>query len=610
MWPRNSHATTSDMRKIIKMPDRKLPPKVRLTCRKLSFVPALTMLFAFIILHNSPPQQPVTTRTATATHAIHNLHSPESQPPSCVHVIAPNTPLHEWKVYNARSFCVTDRICISPRTISQATTIFHDHPMPPASSSASSSSSGATCRVTGPSLTTKLANKMNCSALHRSVFCAQGQYSFGTDDIACPGVQPFADAKVAAKVAANETTWIKGVAIVVPAYPYIGNIYHFAQAIIPAMQIIGNLQSLVKPFPEQVTLIIRGRSPKELGDWQQSVTSAIINQRIQKGGLQVKVHSFFEDEPFIQEAGHMKAEHMRDPPNTVCMNASILLGERYFGSMWPFASHDYAMQIPADLSKQVSHTEGHAVPFESTALRSSVYQDTKQESVLQSTSTTSTTLLDLPPLTLTYARRYSNVGTIPNSATFNGTFRRFSEEDDKWFMDMLKRQTQGHGFTLQVVEQDANTPFAQQVSAFRRSGVVIGIHGANLMNAMFAPAFGALIELTAVDHQCYIGGSNSGLQYWHVRPSKESGMGDADFDQTRNYKPVLMDDEGDRIVLTNVVRDALTSVRKLHRLFGHLEGVPVVYEDARAVHHIDWTRKRRWYARAVLSMWHAVVYSI
>lgn len=70
------------------------------------------------------------------------------------------------------------------------------------------------------------------------------------------------------------------------------------------------------------------------------------------------------------------------------------------------------------------------------------------------------------------------------------------------------------------VLQESNTSFSEQVDMYKKSGIVVGIHGANLVNVMFMHAFSALVELANDNTVCYIRGMNSGLAYWHYVPRR------------------------------------------------------------------------------------------
>lgn len=130
---------------------------------------------------------------------------------------------------------------------------------------------------------------------------------------------------------------------------------------------------------------------------------------------------------------------------------------------------------------------------------------------------------------------------------------------------------------------------------FKGVGVVVGIHGANLVNALFMHPFGALVELSNDDAQCYFKGANSGLSYWHFKPSRVASVKES-FCHPRNGKcrasvrnrRIMMENESDRDRVEGIVGTAIERVVLVHRTFNEMGGVPVKLNRVTSEYEIEW----------------------
>lgn len=178
--------------------------------------------------------------------------------------------------------------------------------------------------------------------------------------------------------------------------------------------------------------------------------------------------------------------------------------------------------------------------------------------------------------------------------------RRFSDADEHWFVDMLQAMAKKYGLSYEVLQPSGKTPFAEQVAMYKNSGVIVGIHGANLMNVVFAPAFATIVEVGNTPVQCYISGGNSGLAYMmyqtvHEASAEESwcpkhGVEGDNCEKYINWRRVMVSTEHDRSELTKDVGLAIDYLLKLHREFKHLQGIPVGYDSVRHNYGIDWSQ--------------------
>jgi len=96
---------------------------------------------------------------------------------------------------------------------------------------------------------------------------------------------------------------------------------------------------------------------------------------------------------------------------------------------------------------------------------------------------------------------------------------------------MLSELSDEWGFDMSVVKF-AGLSFEAQVKAVENAAIAIGIHGANLVNAMFLPPRAQLVEIFPYrfDHDLFKYGSTAGLRYKSYRLT--SGL---DFPEIAEY---------------------------------------------------------------------------
>jgi Glycosyltransferase 61 len=102
----------------------------------------------------------------------------------------------------------------------------------------------------------------------------------------------------------------------------------------------------------------------------------------------------------------------------------------------------------------------------------------------------------------------------------NGKRRNIPRQVKNGLFELLKAAAEQRGYKFEVVTFD-NITFAEQVSAIEEAGVVIGVHGANLVNAMFMPPLSVLFELFPFQftHGMYEEGGAAGLKYFSYQVS-------------------------------------------------------------------------------------------
>lgn len=106
--------------------------------------------------------------------------------------------------------------------------------------------------------------------------------------------------------------------------------------------------------------------------------------------------------------------------------------------------------------------------------------------------------------------------------------RAFDEPSEARMQALLQRVAARHRLVLDVVNF-GNMSFSQQLRSVVHSSVLVGIHGANLVNTLYAPRGAHLIEIfpRKFTHNMYVRGGDAGLGYTAVTLEEP---GQADFE--------------------------------------------------------------------------------
>lgn len=491
---------------------------------------------------------------------------PPHLPPACFQVgHDPASPAADPPP-NARYLCTTSALCLRPSTPDRLGALYLGaHP------------ASAACDTLGPDLTPAAdKSRAACAALRDArVFCAHGAYANRGTPQHCPPVGTLADLSEADN---SSAAWVARdrVAVVVPAYPWTGNIFHYTYVIGFVTHVLSDLERVLAlrrgaaaagaPPPTRVTLIFRGPVAATLVPWNAAVTSIMFRRRLAAAGVvDIAVQSLGED-----ETADVSNSTGNAAPLT-CAHSAVLLGMRGHHNIWPFAN-----------GTAVS-TAGDSVPAQAVAFRRAVYDE------FNVTATRLPPLprradgnvfvkrfaFDPPPLVVGYSRRHSEPLPPPGGRLVKN-WRRFSPEDEEWFRGMLRGEAARAGADYREVEITSSMSFGDQARWFAGVGLVVGIHGANLVNAMFAPPFSGLIEVMPGGHEslCYVGGENSGLMYaYHTAADSTREESFCQPDQRcwptmyRQHRRVKIGTEEHRTQLRKLVRDGLARIVQLRQRF-------------------------------------------
>lgn len=334
--------------------------------------------------------------------------------------------------------------------------------------------------------------------------------------------------------------------------------------------------------PRKVRIIFRGDPPRYLGNWPRQIFDILLRRRMRAVGFEVEVTSLGEDTASVG----MDPSFEKNTNDIVCARSAVLLGDRKSVNVWPFANNS---AVPVN---------GLVVPVEALLFRRAIYDEFGITSRLPMLPERRTDELpkrvrfDLPPLVLGYARRDTRPDP-PAGMPVRGATRRFSDADDAWFISMLRAEAGRVNAGYRAVQVNAVTDVEKQVRDFAEFGVVVGIHGANLVNGLFSPALGAMVEVIprGVSVPCYHAGMNSGLWYQRyeapIASERESGC--KRWDRVCRFRPrgrrVKINEVHDRREIRWKVRAALEHVRKLHDRFA--DGIPMVLDEMEGIYILD-----------------------
>lgn len=472
--------------------------------------------------------------------------------------------------FNARSFCLTSGMCVGTSlSESKPASVYFAAPL----ETTKCSNVSITFKETGIS--------SDCLQLQSLVHCAHGRF-LAPDVTECPSVKSMAHIPASNLTVAR---WLPGIVVVVPNFAHVHNIFHFSFILGTLSHLVSALPSLWKLYNQQcekcigplpVTILFRGKLPRDLGNWQAELLQAILDFRISKAGVDASVTALNEG------SNHMRRE-------LVCARSSLFIGNRSDINIWPFPSARY----PND--------GGTEVGVEAVGFRHAVYSAMEVNTSLPPMTSgaletsINQTVFDLPPLAVGYARRNLQPDAS-NGMPQLGTKRRFSDSDELWFESMLREEAEVANMTYTRLQVSGKTAVAEQVRMFSGVGFVAGIHGANLMNAIFMKPFSAMLEVfPARNLPCYAAGANSGLAYYQYSPTKRaSGEQSGCTEEHRtcwlyaHNRRVLISDEADRIALRALVKDGLNHILSIRKKFEHRGGVPVLYDRELAEFKIDW----------------------
>lgn len=271
----------------------------------------------------------------------------------------------------------------------------------------------------------------------------------------------------------------------------------------------------------------------------------------------------------------------------LCAQSAVLLGNRGNVNLWPYPNNS---ALPVD---------GSAVALESVRLRRAVYDEYAIVSRLpKEDKLPRRTTFDLPPLVLGYSQRNALRDPPAGQYVDVNTTRRFNDADEKWFQRMILEEGVLANVPVRQFRLMGNEDLGEQVRLFESVGFLVGIHGANLVNALFMRPFGALMELMPGKSilSCYVAGANSGLMYSFF----EGEVASPEESQCPPWRKTCLNFPRDRLVKVRsmehrrqvrmLVRKGLGDLRRMHKRFP--DGVPVQLDEEEGRYVVEGNSER------------------
>lgn len=498
---------------------------------------------------------------------------PISQPHDLCHLININPSVTDLWQFSARSLCLSHDLCFNLSDLSSPA-LLH-----------SADLSLTRCQLRNPDYTLRAdsfppvallnTTRRTCRQLQRhAVHCAHGTGLKDADPV-CPDIQQVSP------LVLRTATWFEALSIVIPDYEIPRNIYHFLSPVADLARTVEHLPKLLHdwdmyntytagnqtyftdgdmPRLKALNLVFHMSKEVPLGHlWKKELLELMIRQRMQNKGIRIKVY-------LIQE---------RSPEQRyICLRNAVLLGRRGHVNVWPFPN---ATDVPLD---------GLSVPIDAIAFKKAVYDEFGMQARLPEMVQTrlDSALSELPPFVVGYSKREGESGG--DGYYRAGAMRNFFDDDEEWFMSMLRNETRAAGAKLLVISANSSQTLREQVERVVQVGMLVGIHGANLVNAVFMHPFGALLEIMPkfVKERCYVAGANSGLKYMRVEASEEvsvveSGCHPQDFmcKIDPRQRALRLRDMKDRELVREKVQEGLEHLRWIRERFP--DGVPVSYNS-------------------------------
>mmetsp|Transcript_4524 Transcript_4524/g.13720 ORF Transcript_4524/g.13720 Transcript_4524/m.13720 type:complete len:471 (+) Transcript_4524:123-1535(+) len=265
-------------------------------------------------------------------------------------------------------------------------------------------------------------------------------------------------------------------AVIVPAYPFSQNIYHFGRGALMALHVAWNAGLYSSTKPDYVVFM----NPSETvnrNDWNAGFTTLLNSE------VDVLPMPATDDE-------------------VICFEQSVLLGSAG-GYLFP----NFSQPV---VTESELHDGSHLpfVPVDVIRFRNLM----SRELFLQPPTTgveplPEKLMVQAPPKIMSLNVRRGE----------RASKRSFTKAGQARFLAITRRIAANYGLELKTVAFEG-LPFADQVKAMADTGIVVGIHGANLMNTIFMPTLSSVLEVLPRYYlqRTYHAGGNSGLKYANV----------------------------------------------------------------------------------------------
>lgn len=217
-------------------------------------------------------------------------------------------------------------------------------------------------------------------------------------------------------------------------------------------------------------------------------------------------------------AGAHPAVHPADtlrlhPPAVGIMSAAAAAGLPAWPAAWGPASSSAPPPLPAESPWPSSRTKPPhpwAIVEALFASAARPFPDISNVPAVAPAEEADSLRLALPPRSILVLSRAAD------------SKRRLDDDSAQAFNAIIRDLARTRRLSLMTVAFDSLGSLEEQVGVARRAGLVVGVHGANLVNSVFVPAGGALLELLPHAYRWpgwYEAGGNAGLRYSAVSTS-------------------------------------------------------------------------------------------
>jgi hypothetical protein len=325
---------------------------------------------------------------------------------------------------------------------------------------------------------------------------------------------------------AGKIKWIEEPTMLIPQHRMGPNIYHIGGMLNGAMQWYDNLQQYGLSTKYSMTML----GSRRLGTWGYKFAKASRPERmknfgnIMNPGMVERNQILCYRQPLITDWGHSLLQFVNE---TVLPSRSAPL----------FNRDAHAMK------ERVWRRVGRGMIPQQLIIASLRGAGVNAISTLETKVLTHSNILHLKavPRRLTYVYR-----PLPTSGDVEFLhIRALEPQAEEIVRTLLRAKAVANGYQFKVV--DFNTiSFEDAVNCMRNTGITVGLHGAGLVNSMFMPSGGALLEISPWKFKRavhYIQGGFTNLYYDQYIVTSPGPRGD--YDKLGEFKSELECQEED-----------------------------------------------------------------
>mmetsp|Transcript_32454 Transcript_32454/g.127286 ORF Transcript_32454/g.127286 Transcript_32454/m.127286 type:complete len:448 (-) Transcript_32454:160-1503(-) len=299
----------------------------------------------------------------------------------------------------------------------------------------------------------------------------------------------------------GEVLWVPGTSVIQKHQISSGNIAHFAGRILYTHHLIANINSYAGVADSLANVLIwpgvdtlkRFADPEKYGFWHQKVFEAVAYPHPVSI---TTLDKFLDDIEKAKNEPHGNDNvrvHLMDTAQSsrekfVCFERALIPG--YLKGRFFIRDPEY----PSSESSTMKMTMEPHLPRDSIKFRAQISEALGRRRAL------------------TQPKRKILLLDRAQAAASRRSIEPASKESLK---SLVARVADDNGFAFEVVVFDG-IPITEQEEIMKDAAIAIGVHGANLVNSIFQPAWTVVLELMpyGFDHEMYEEGGGAGLKYF------------------------------------------------------------------------------------------------